>query len=245
MKSITWKTPLTVDINQPPCFQGPSAITTNLTAPTFVQAKGMLDNAAPTRVPQKPRPIGTSRLAQNYTPFKQMATTLLQLMSVFTNTTIKRPLQLHPTKHYINHIYNDVTGKGETIDSLLRGKDAIIWNGALVNEWGRLANRNKYGVKGTNTIIFIPKSELPPNAKVTYATFVCDERPLKPEPNRVRIVAGGDKLQFNDDAGSPATDLLETKLIVNSTISDSDKGAFFISSGSVALIGSLLGKSIK
>ena len=52
-----------------------------------------------------------------------------------------------------------------------------------------------------------------------YATFVCDLRPLKNEIYRVRITVGGDKLSYDDDAGSPAANLLETKLLINSTIS--------------------------
>jgi hypothetical protein len=39
---------------------------------------------------------------------------------------------------------------------------------------------------------------------------------------------GVDKLPYADDAGSPAASLLETKLIINSTISDSAKGARFL-----------------
>jgi hypothetical protein len=44
----------------------------------------------------------------------------------------------------------------------------------------------------------------------------------------VRLTVGGDKLPYTYDAGSPAASLLETKLILNSTISDSDKGAKFL-----------------
>ena len=127
----------------------------------------------------------------------------------------------------VNHIYNE-NGKKETLDSLLL-KNPLIWGRALSNEWGRLANGNKYGIVGTNTIEFILKTDIPPYRDITYASFVCDERPLKPEPFRVRIVVGGDKLSYDDDAGSPATDLLETKILLNSTISDSAQGAFFIS----------------
>ena len=43
------------------------------------------------------------------------------------------------------------------------------------------------------------------------------------------ITVGGDCLPCEDDTGSPASDLLETKLVLNSTISDADKGARFIS----------------
>ena len=39
---------------------------------------------------------------------------------------------------------------------------------------------------------------------------------------------GGDKLSYDADAGSPAASLLETKLILNSTISDAIHGARFM-----------------
>ena len=147
------------------------------------------------------------------TNFKQMAVNLLTASNLFT-------LQA-------NHIYNEHGGR-ETIDSL-RKKDPDVWNRALSNEWGRLAQGNIYGVTSTDTIQFISKSDLPKGATTTYASFVCDKRPLKPEPNRVRIVVGGDRLTYGDDAASPATDLLETKVLLNSTISEAHKGARFIS----------------
>jgi hypothetical protein len=125
-----------------------------------------------------------------------------------------------------SHIYND-KGKKEKIGSLLKGKDKHIWSQATSNEFGRLAQGNDAGVKSTDTIKFIPKHEVPSNRHCTYATFVCDHRPLKFEPVRVRIVVGGDKLIYNDDSGSPAAGLLEAKVMFNSVISDAKHGARF------------------
>ena len=51
---------------------------------------------------------------------------------------------------------------------------------------------------------------------------------MKSEPNRVRITVGGDKLDYLFDAGSPAANLLETKVLINSTILDAPKGARFL-----------------
>ena len=82
---------------------------------------------------------------------------------------------------------------------------------SLSNEWGRLANGNKYNAKATNTIELIARTQVPTGKKVTYATFVCDYRPLKKEPFRVRITVNGDKLEYQDDAGSPAANILETR----------------------------------
>jgi hypothetical protein len=99
----------------------------------------------------------------------------------------------------------------------------------LSNEIGRLAQGNIHGVKATDTIDFISKKEVPHDQKVTYANFDINYRPLKSEKYRVRLVVGGDKLSYDDDTGSPASSLLETKVIINSVISDAHKGARFMS----------------
>ena len=131
--------------------------------------------------------------------------------------------------HRANHIYNAATGKRETPESLLNGKDKIIWGKAASNEWGRLAQGNKFGVKATDTITFIPSHEVPRDRDITYVSMVFDHRPLKSEPFRCRIVVGGDKLTYDADASTPTTDLTETKLLLNSVISDAWKGARFCS----------------
>ena len=61
-----------------------------------------------------------------------------------------------------------------------------------------------------------------------YASFVCDYRLLKDEKYRVHITVGGNKLPYENDSRSPAADLVETKLMINSTISDVWKGAKFM-----------------
>ena len=85
-----------------------------------------------------------------------------------------------------------------------------------------------YGLKGTDTIQFVHQHEVPKDKKVTYASYVCDYRPLKEEPFRVRIIVGGDRLDYQNDAGAPAANLLEIKILLNSTISGAAKGARFI-----------------
>ena len=58
--------------------------------------------------------------------------------------------------------------------------------------------------------------------------MVCDYRPLKSDPFRVWLTLGGDKLEYIHDAASPAATLLESKMLFNSTISDAQKGAQFL-----------------
>ena len=126
------------------------------------------------------------------------------------------------------HIYDD-SGKKLTLDKILKGDQADLWNRSTSNEFGRLAQGNKYGIKYRDVMEFITKQEVPKTNKVTYASFVLNYRPLKAEPWRVRLVVGGDKLPYDDDAGSPAASLIETKLLINSVISDASKGAKFMS----------------
>ena len=98
----------------------------------------------------------------------------------------------------------------------------------MSNEFGRLAQGINSRVTSTDTLDFITKEEVPKNKKVTYGNFICDHRPLKTEEWRVRLTVGGDKLSYDADTGSPAASLLETKLILNSTISDAIHGARFM-----------------
>ena len=69
-------------------------------------------------------------------------------------------------------------------------------------ELGRLAQGNMHGVTSIDTIDFILQSDVPKDQKVTYAQFVCGHRPLKSEPNRVRCVVGGNKLDCDIDSGA-------------------------------------------
>ena len=103
------------------------------------------------------------------------------------------------------------------------------WTKAISNEYGRLAQGNDHGVDYQDAMEFIPTGDVPKDRDVTYASFRFDHRPLKAEQYRPRMVAGGDKLSYGDDPGSPAASLLETKLLLNSVISEAHLGARFLS----------------
>ncbi len=79
-------------------------------------------------------------------------------------------------------------------------------------------NGNTHGVKGTQMMEMIAPRDIPCSKKITYASMVCDYRPLKSEPHRCRLVVGGDNLPYDNDSAAPATNLLETKILLNSTI---------------------------
>ena len=76
-------------------------------------------------------------------------------------------------------MYNPMTGRAETIDSLLAGAYAAIWRTSLTNELGRCAQgvskHHSYDttITGTQTIYFIKPHQVPAVRKVTYAIFFC------------------------------------------------------------------------
>ena len=64
---------------------------------------------------------------------------------------------------------------------------------------------------------------------VIYASFVYDYCSLKKEVYQIRIIVGDDRLPYEEDARASVANLLETKLLLNSVISDVAKGARFLS----------------
>jgi hypothetical protein len=128
-------------------------------------------------------------------------------------------------------MFNPTTGRAETIDTLLHGPDKDIWTTSLTNEWARCAQgisrsrSSTEAIVGNQTIFFIPPHQVPTGCKVTYANFVCTMHPGKAEAYQIRMMVGGDKLDAFQDVCSPTVGITDTKLHINSTISDAKHGA--------------------
>ena len=84
-------------------------------------------------------------------------------------------------------------------------------------------------VKGTNTILFISKEDLPAARwkDVTYVHIVVNCRPEKSDHNRVRLTLGNNRINYPCDCGTPTSNMLKVKLLLNSVISA--KGEKFMS----------------
>ena len=54
---------------------------------------------------------------------------------------------------------------------------------------------------------------------MTYLKFVCMVRTEKAEPNRTQATMGGNFINYPEDVGTPATNLLLIKIIFNDVIS--------------------------
>ena len=102
-----------------------------------------------------------------------------------------------------------------------------VWNRSASDEFGRLAQGIGGRIKGTDTIRFIHKHEIPADRfkDVTYIKFVCTIRTEKKDPYRTRATMGGNLINYPDDVGTPTANLLLIKIFLNSVIST--KGARF------------------
>ena len=94
------------------------------------------------------------------------------------------------------------------------------------NKFRQLAQGLGNRIKGTNTIKFICKHEMPRNRlkDVTHGQFVCTKRPEKEEVNRTRFTVGGDRINYLGEVATPAAELLAAKIQFNSTISSQGAG---------------------
>ena len=132
-----------------------------------------------------------------------------------------------------NKMFNPITGHPETIDTLLHGPDSLLWTTSLTNKWARCAqglsvNRPpKRQFAGNQIIFFIPPDQAPAGRKITCANFVCTMRLQagKAEPHRMCMTVGGNRLNAYQDVRAPVVGITETKLHLNSTISNTKHGA--------------------
>ena len=72
---------------------------------------------------------------------------------------------------------------------------------------------------GTNTVLFVAKSSILHDRKVTYAQMVATILPTKAEVNRFRVTVGGDHLDFPGATTTHCASLTTTIFLLNSTIS--------------------------
>ncbi len=99
------------------------------------------------------------------------------------------------------------------------------WSKSAANEFGRLTQGVGGRYKGTNTIFFIHKNQVPHDRMkdVMYGSFSCDYKPNKTEKERTRLTAGGDRINYPEDVGTPTADMIVFKCLINSVVST--KGA--------------------
>ena len=103
-----------------------------------------------------------------------------------------------------NVVIEGTTGSVLKYKHLIRDPDKQIWTTSCANGYGQLVQ----GVgtrmpNGTNTIFFIPFGAVRKDRKVLYVKPVATIRPNKAEVNRVRLTAGGDKMEYPGVTATP------------------------------------------
>ena len=75
------------------------------------------------------------------------------------------------------------------------------------------------GVKGTDTVIFILKAQIPRDKKVTYGKIVCKVKPEKEKKERTRLTVSGNLLDFTGNLSAPTASVTMAKCVFNSVVS--------------------------
>ena len=87
---------------------------------------------------------------------------------------------------------------------------------------GMCQGNNKTGQKGTNAMFVMIPSDIPNIPKdrtIMYAQVVVDHRSQKEDPNRIRITAGGNFINYPGKLTTRTTNITTAKLLWNSVIS--------------------------
>ena len=147
---------------------------------------------------------------------------------VHTGKNIFRPTILHTCNGVTHPVTGHIITKYRALikDPLMKD----IWEEAFCVELGRLAQGYKQ-TKGTNTIRFMTRKMVllvPKGRTITYARIVVDYRPQKADPNRVRMTAGGNLIDYPDELTTRTADLCTTKLMWNSVLSTKNARYFCI-----------------
>ena len=125
------------------------------------------------------------------------------------------------TKHLAYAVYDEAAGKSLEYRELMKHPDPVIrkqWNHAGANEFGRLLQGIR-DIEGTDTMFFVNRKDVPEHKTVTYSRMVCDIRPQKEETHRMRMTAGGDRLEYAGKTSTESASLETIKIHWNSVLS--------------------------
>ena len=164
-------------------------------------------------------------------PAEQRFTLLSQNLLAATaphDYAIIKPRYVDAIHHLIsqeqtNAVIDEVTGQSMDLRQLLQGPNKSIWRTILANDLGRI--NQVFGTHmtcSTNTVLYMPKSSVPTDPKVTYTIMVATSRPHKTEVNRARVTVGSNILDHPGTTTTNCASLPTTKCLLSSTISTPD-----------------------
>ena len=112
---------------------------------------------------------------------------------------LKRIKRMENEVHKALAVMEAETGRVLNYRQLMQSlKHKETWSKLSANEFGRLANGVGGCIKGTNTIKFIHKRDIPSKQMkdVTYGQFVCMILSEKAKTHRTRFVVGGNRIKY-------------------------------------------------
>jgi hypothetical protein len=135
-------------------------------------------------------------------------------------------------EHFCAPVIHPITGETITkYQKLIKDPHTKhIWSLAFGKEFGNLAQGDELtGTEGTDSAFVMSHQDIktiPSNRVVTYVRIVVDFRPQKKDPNRVRITAGGNLIEYPGELTTRTADLTTSKILWNSVLST--EGATFM-----------------
>ena len=101
---------------------------------------------------------------------------------------------------------------------MIKVPERKFWERSFANELVQLSKGIRE-FKGTNTVMFILKSKVPKDKKVTYGKIVCEIKPEKEDKERTILTVGGNLLDFTGNLRAPTASVTTAKCVFDSVVS--------------------------
>jgi hypothetical protein len=131
-------------------------------------------------------------------------------------------------EHFCAPVTHPVMGKSITKYNKLIADPITrqVWSRAFGKEFGNLAQGdNITNTPGVDSIFVMTHKQIlhtPHDHTVTYTRIVVNYRPQKEDPNRVRLMVGGNLIDYQGELTTCTANLTTTKMLWNSIISTND-----------------------
>ena len=137
-------------------------------------------------------------------------------------------------EHFCAPVVHPVSGENISKYQTL-AKDPVTketWTIGWGKEWENLAQGDeKTNTAGTDSLFVMTHKDIrniPKYGTVTYAQMVVNYRPQKPDPNRIRITAGGNLIKYHGELTTRTADLTTSKIMCNSVLITKDAKYMYI-----------------
>eukprot|EP00957_Ditylum_brightwellii_P121042 9232192-Ditylum_brightwellii.AAC.1 len=154
-----------------------------------------MENMPPPNIPAMyiPTPKGWTKIYPHHQQQPHVITSChgIKLCNDIQGKYIQAVQQVSTMEIIANAVINKETGESQEYKHLIKGKDKSIWYTSCSNGFSRLTQGVGNCIKkGTNTVLFIHKKDMPHDKRPTYARFVVDIRPQKAETHQTCVTVG-------------------------------------------------------